>query len=1709
MILLLKYDVLGDGVGPLLYLTSDVGVVSPSSVTVAQALAGTAITVNNLANRITITSTGYCPINNNLYLHTTTTTAPASTTTTIPTVCYNIVTTPATPPTTPQNLVPSQSAPYGFRGALIYNNYNANGTGTVGTYMTSAWWKNLASTTTDGPLNRTGLWTSTTNNGQILGFSACVNAPTTKMYYIGVGADNYGSIRINGIQIISQDYVAICASLDAQGYTTNDDARVTFHYWMIYPVTLTAGENYVEVFGTNIGGIATIGAEIYDATPTELANALSYADLSGKLLFSSKDLNGQPAEIGTDVGYTCPSGYALVTCDGPYYCAQKTIISCPTTTTTTTTAPPTTTTTTIAQTTTTTTWHPYYGCYGFLYNNFVVYNASPVFKANAHIPNNSEWSTLAATVGGTATAGRYLKEAGTVHWSTNTGANNSSGFTAIGSGLAQPDGLFDFIGKFAFIWSTDLYSVGNGSAIELSYGGNGMSIGNGLAQTGMGSIRLIMNTVPDSIDISGDTGIYVGIDGKNYLCILIGSQWWMAENLRETLYQDLSVIPIAPDQATRATAISGTYSIYNDDWATYNGCAPTTTTTTLPTTTTTTTAPAPTTTTTTLPPTTTTTTAPVSPIPSSNCNIILNASNGDIYGYDYVNNTTRLLVAGLTSSSDIAITDTKLWIYTSTNIYEYNIDLTAWTIGLYRIIPFTSSYGAGLVAINNTTLLMGGYGIYHLDISGSSAVVTQLFVLPNGGFVTGDIYYNPINSHYYITYQYGSTYNLGEFEIDGNLVNNSVITIPFAFGLFSYASNLYVLNTNGDVYLVNIDTLALTLQKSIPNAVSWGGINGSSQSPQCLGSLPTTTTTTAPTTTTTTTMGVDCYAYLYNFYALSSSSPICTINAHVPSETEWINLVNAFGGDTVAGGYFKEAGYNHWQVPNTGADNSSRLTILPGGVRYDTDGSFVGLGTGAGYWSATVYNINSAYGVDIGNTSAGINVSMYSHNKTGHSVRLIVDTITHNNLDGTGTYAGNDGKIYPCIWVSSLNQWWLASNLAETQYQDHSSIQKITDNTLWSTAIAGARCTYNNNDSFDCISGIPIAPTTTTTTTITQPTTTTTTTIPVSADCAFDGVAEYFTPQVTVLQVVVFVSDFEITSGIGGSLNIGATTARIPTNTNPTYFDTSVYVSNNTSYNINVGSVSLYAPASNTTPSSNLYYRYSYDFGDTWTDLGHTSNFNTYIQTDSVTVYVEISTIHETTTTTTTTLPPTTTTTLPPTTTTTTAPITTTTTINLTLCQYGTGTAVIVPDCNTPTTIAPTTTTTTTTPELLCPYCPTGYSSVVGDCFITTTIPATVPTTPLTFQSSTYSKYGTEWSIVYNRDVDFNGVGTVGKYFGNDFWINTGNTTTHGVLNRIGGWSSAHSNYQIIGVSTCITISETSKWVYFGIGSDNSSSLYINGIEVLNQNNIYIYNNLINQGFGNIAHSVYGSADVNWRFWQIYPIHLQHGQNIIELRGYNYTNVGSIGLEIYDATADELANATSYIDLGAKLLFTSSTKLTHAVEFGLNVGYTCPPGYTLVTCNGAPYCAQRTYIGGCFPTTTTTTGPTTTTTTGPTTTTTTVPTTTTTTICARPSGVSSNTISGQANSGAGYYDITSSYMLAYNALVGYVNNGWTLFPLCGQATTWNTGETVWYGCSPTPETSCSTFSTGYYIVDRLTINDPIYYIVNGVIMDKIYPALTS
>ncbi len=132
------------------------------------------------------------------------------------------------------------------------------------------------------------------------------------------------------------------------------------------------------------------------------------------------------------------------------------------------------------------------------------------------------------------------------------------------------------------------------------------------------------------------------------------------------------------------------------------------------------------------------------------------------------------------------------------------------------------------------------------------------------------------------------------------------------------------------------------------------------------------------------------YGNLYNWYVVNNSRNVCPTGYHVPSITEWEELITFLGGNAVAGGKLKEAGFAHWLSPNTGADNSSGFTLLPSGWRANNNGFYENLSYMAYVWSSTSVDAQSSSIILVGYDSQAAYTSD-SHILTGLPIRCLKD----------------------------------------------------------------------------------------------------------------------------------------------------------------------------------------------------------------------------------------------------------------------------------------------------------------------------------------------------------------------------------------------------------------------------------------------------------------------------------------------------------------------------------------------------------------------------------------------------------------------------------------------------------------------------------------------------------------------------------------------
>lgn len=194
---------------------------------------------------------------------------------------------------------------------------------------------------------------------------------------------------------------------------------------------------------------------------------------------------------------------------------------------------------------------------------------------------------------------------------------------------------------------------------------------------------------------------------------------------------------------------------------------------------------------------------------------------------------------------------------------------------------------------------------------------------------------------------------------------------------------------------------------------------------------------------------------LYNGYTAIDSRNIAPIGWHVITKAEWDILIAYLGGADVAGGKLKESGLVSWLSPNTGADNSSGLSVRGSSIRNRSTGSFAtSLKAETALWTSTPDGIGVDY-VGLAYNSASITTGIHFLNM-GFSMRLICDS----SID-PGFVVDPSGFVYPTIKIG--NQVLTKCNIRTEHFRNGEIIPLVTNNDVWAALGASGMCYYNND----------------------------------------------------------------------------------------------------------------------------------------------------------------------------------------------------------------------------------------------------------------------------------------------------------------------------------------------------------------------------------------------------------------------------------------------------------------------------------------------------------------------------------------------------------------------------------------------------------------------------------------------------------------------
>jgi uncharacterized protein (TIGR02145 family) len=620
----------------------------------------------------------------------------------------------------------------------------------------------------------------------------------------------------------------------------------------------------------------------------------------------------------------------------------------------------------------------YGSVYGALYNWFAVETGN-LCPTGWHVPTDAEWTILIDFLGGESVAGGPLKETGTSHWkSPNTGATNSSGFTALPGGYRYYSiGNFSGLGNVGTWWSSTAYSSTYAWSRGLYYSSSNVYRDDYSKRTGF-SVRCVMDTgisasmptlttdTPTSItsstavsggNVTSDGGAAVtarGVCWSNSPNPTISNNTTSDGTGTGNYTSNITGLNQSTTYYVRAYATNSVGTAYGNQ-QTFTTQAATVTTPTV-------------------------TTTSITGVTQSTA-----TSGGNVTSQGGASVTARGVCWSTSPSPTTANNTTSNG--TGTGSFTSNITglsaSTTYYVRAYAINSGGTAYGSqqtfttqaatvtpptvtttSITGVTQSTATSGGNvtsqggavvtarGVcYSTSPSPTIANNTTSNGTGTGSFTSNITGLSPSTTYYVRAYAANSGGTAYGNEL--NFTTSSPMGIPCP-------GMPMMTDYNGNIY----NTVQIGTQCWMKENLKARNYKNGTTIPEI----------TSITTWYNNSTGARCwykndsfyyaatYGALYNWYAVVNSNGLCPAGWHVPTDAEWTILENFLGGDSIAGGSLKETGTIHWNIPNTGATNSSGFNALPGGLRegIQYSGWFGGIWNSGFWWSSSAYSTENA-----------------------------------------------------------------------------------------------------------------------------------------------------------------------------------------------------------------------------------------------------------------------------------------------------------------------------------------------------------------------------------------------------------------------------------------------------------------------------------------------------------------------------------------------------------------------------------------------------------------------------------------------------------------------------------------------------------------------------------------------------------------------------
>jgi hypothetical protein len=194
---------------------------------------------------------------------------------------------------------------------------------------------------------------------------------------------------------------------------------------------------------------------------------------------------------------------------------------------------------------------------GLLYNSYVQKDPRGIFPSPWRLPTRAEINSYIAAYGGGSFAGGHLKETGFTYWNTpNTGADNSTKYNGRAAGFRGPGGSYPLPGEETYYLTSTLYDALRYHCWVVLYNQAGMTVD---YPTGVNYGVIFRPVNPATTLTNGQTGVYIGNNGRIYRTICFNGLEHLADDLAETLYNDGSAIPLVTNGPLWWGLTSGAY----------------------------------------------------------------------------------------------------------------------------------------------------------------------------------------------------------------------------------------------------------------------------------------------------------------------------------------------------------------------------------------------------------------------------------------------------------------------------------------------------------------------------------------------------------------------------------------------------------------------------------------------------------------------------------------------------------------------------------------------------------------------------------------------------------------------------------------------------------------------------------------------------------------------------------------------------------------------------------------------------------------------------------------------------------------------------------------------------------------------------------------------------------------------------------------------